>query len=410
MLLGLLALVLLKSHGRSQAAAAKSRRQQQPDLYSFYRAKLPAITPGAFVFETTLLRAGEKPMILDTAVESIEWRDEGSVLAGTVQLRRPQPLNAASLPIGRGHRIRLRVRWEDRWFELWQMRCLMPDADPQTGSVTCELLDDLDLLRRDQRDWNIRAGKHRPKGMLTHEAARIVLQGIPVRKLPTGTARIKRLKRHRKSRLDMLKLIYAEERKVTHLRYIIRWVNGAVEVTTFARNRVLYVFEQQILEALVTLNGSARPWTVIEAHGHVGKGTKHTALKWTEQHRDVVARFGRTVQIRHFGRVNNLAELQRRARRAYAANLRIKYTATVTVPGVPFIRRGDGIELRLPSEGYSGDDAMVYTTRVVHHVTADSYTTEMDVNRVDPYERDRKRVEKAVRAGKRAKRKAHHHG
>jgi hypothetical protein len=350
--------------------------------------------------------AGAKPLNLDAAVETLEWRDESTVLAGTIGLRRPIPDDRDSLPVGRGHRIRLRVAWEGRWYELWQMRCLIPSTDPATGQVTVELLDDMDLLRRDVRDWNIRAGARRPRGMSTDEAARVVLKGIPVRKLPKGVARLHRLKRHDRSRLDMLKSIYAIERRATHRKYLIRWVNGAVEITTFQRNTVLYVFEEQITEALLTVEGQSRPFTVIEAKGRVGKSASAKTIKWTMQRRDIVARFGRTVQQRNYGRVDSMADLKTRAKRTYAHNLRLTYSATVTVPGVPFIRRGEGVEIRIPSEGYKGDDAMVYTTRVVHRVDPEGYTTEMDVNRVDPFEHERERREKELRAAARAKRKA----
>lgn len=404
MLLWLGALVLLT--GRQEAAASKARRQQAPDLYSFYRSKLPNIEPGDFTFETVLLRAGAAPLNLDSAVESLEWRDEEAVLAGSLQLRRPIADDRTSLPIGRGHRIRLRVRWEGRWYELWQMRCLIPDTDPATGAVSVELLDDLDLLRRDLRDWNIRAGARRPRGITTAVAARRALKGIPVRKLPSSRARLHKLVRKDHSILDVLRAIYVIERRVTHRKYVIRWVDGAVEVTTFARNRVLYVFEKQIMEALLKVEGQARPYTVVEARGTVGKGKAAQKITWTEQRRDIVARFGRTTQKKNYGRVDSLADLKMHAKRTYAHNLRLTYSATLTVPGVPFIRRGDGVEVRIPSEGYTGDDAMVYTTRVVHRVDSGGYTTEMDVNRVDPFERDRERREAELLKLKSAKRRA----
>lgn len=405
-LLWLFALVLLS--GREEAKTSKARKQQQPDLYAFYRSKLPDMEPGDFTFEVTLLRAGAAPLNLDSAVESLEWRDEQSVLAGTLTLRRPIPDDPSSLPIGRGHRIRLRVAWDGGWYELWQMRCLIPDVDPAQGEVTVELLDDLDLLRRDTRDWNIRAAKSQPRGITTGVAARRVLKEghVPVRTVPSSVARLHKLKRNNHSMLDMLRAIYVIERRATHRKYLIRWTNGAVEITTFSRNQVLYIFEQQIMEALLTVDGQSRPYTVIEASGTIGKGKDAKKVTWTEQRRDIVARFGRTVQKRHYGRVDSLDDLKTHAKRTYAHNLRLVYTATFTVPGVPFIRRGDGIEVRIPSEGYTGDDAMVYVTNATHRVDDTGYTLEMDVNRVDPFEVDRDRREKELRAAKRAKRKA----
>lgn len=401
----LLALVLLKSNGRAQARNSKARQAQKPDLYAFYRSRLPDIKPGDFDFEFVLLRTGAANMNIDSAVESVEWRDEGAVLQGTIQLRRPVQDDPASLPVGRGHRIRCRVRWAGKWFELWQMRVLVPDTDPATGIVNCELLDDLDLLRRDVRDWNLRAGKRRPKGIRTDQLMRQVLKGYKVGSIPQGKAYVKRLKRSDRSRLDMLRLIVAEERQVTKRRYVIRMENGKVSVKPFERNRILYVFEKQITEALLTVEGSARPFTVIEAKGRTGKGKAAKTVKATIARRDVVARFGRAVEQRNYGRVKSLADLKAKARRSYAANLRLKHKATITVPGVPFIRRGEGVEIRIPSEGYIGDDAMVYTTRVVHRIDSGGYFTEMDVNRVDPFEKDKERVERELRAKKRAKRK-----
>lgn len=402
----------VRGTGRAEYQASKRSRERRPNLADIYRHRLPDFEPGEFDFELMLIRGNGLPIRLDKVSESVEWRDEQAVLQGSMTCRRPIADDPRSLPIGRGNRVRCRVRVPGgRWTELWQMRVLTPEVDPAEGVVSFELLDDLDLVRRTERDRNYRAGKRRPRGWRGHVLAREVCRddGIPVRRLAECKVRVKKLPprlRRSSSALDIVRFIYRKEREETHRRFVIRWERGGLAVVPFRRNEVLYVFGRQIIEAMLVAEGSARPFTVLRAKGKIGRGKDAETVRVTVAKGDVVRRFGRVVRSRNFGRVDDHAELRHKARRAYAKAIRVKHSAEgVQVPGVPWIRRGDGVELRIPSEGWRGADALVYTTRVVHRVDSSGYVTEMDVTREDPFVKDRERREREIRAEKRRQRR-----
>lgn len=395
-----------QKNGRLEAGGSKAGQARRPDLSSYYRNRLPDVAPGEFDFEVTLLRGqGKAPLSLDRVTESIEWVDEEAVLQGSIVFRRPG--GPDSLPVGSGHRVRLRVRWAGRWYELWTMRVSMPEVDKGEGSVSVDLLDDLDLLRRDERDWNFRKSKRRPNGYSPEAVTRDVCRqlGVKVRTVPTGTVRIKNLKRRDTSGLNIIRKVWAEEREKSGRRFVIRMRNGELEVVPYRRNRILYVLQDAITEALLRQEGSARPVTVIEAKGTIGKGKRAGPVKVTVFDAAVVRRFGRATRVRDFGRVDSKAELERKAKRALAKAIRVKDTATLTFPGIPFIRRGEGVEVRMPAEGYGGAKAFVFTTRVSHSLTADGYDTTIEVERDDPFEKYREAREAAARE-KKAKERA----
>lgn len=396
--------------GRSERADSKAAKDRKPNLARAYRGPRWHGVPGAFEFEFTLLRGRGVPVIkLGPTAETIEWVDDQSALHGTMTLRRPVIDDPRSLPVGRGHQVRCRSRaiGGRAWSELWTMRVLAVAPDLTDGSLAIDLLDDLDMLRRNERDWWLRKSKGRPNGWGVHEAAVHVCrrEGIPIGHLARGTARITKLRRRDATALDMLRAIYAKEREVSGRRFVIRWVKGKIEIREFEPNRVLLAFEDQLLSALLSRTGSARPFTVIVGRAHVGKGKGAKTVSHTEAHRDVVRRFGRAVSRRHYGRVDSEAELRRKVRRDYARALRVKKSASISAPGVPWIRRGMACELKLPAEGYSGDDAIVFTTSVTHRVDSSGYVMDVEVNHTDPFVRDQKRREAEVRAIKRRERR-----
>jgi hypothetical protein len=392
--------------GRVQAGGTKKGQARKPDLTEHYKRKLPDVAPGDFDFEVTLLRGpGAAPLSLDTVAESIEWVDEEAVLQGSIVLRRPD--GGGSLPVGRGHRVRLRVKWAGSWYELWQMRVTTPEKDVGADTVSFELLDDMDLLRRDERDWSYRKSKRRPNGWTPEQVTRDVCRklGVKVRSCPTGKARIKNLKRKRATALDILRHVWKEEREESGRRFVIRMTGGQLEVLPYRRNKVLYKLERAITEALLRQEGSARPFTVARAKATIGKGKKSDKITIDVFDAAVVRRFGRATKVKDFGRVDSKAALERKAKRWLAKGMKVEHTASLTFPGIPFIRRGQGVHVKIEGEGYTGAKAFVYTTRVSHSLSADGYETTIDVTRDDPFEKYRDQREKEQREKKRKERK-----
>lgn len=418
-----LALVLLRGKGggvvapvgKKQRAKTREARARLPNLSRYYKGALREIEPGEFEFSATLLRGiGRKAIALDEYAEEIEWADEGPVLTGTVSLRR-EPSRPREIPILGGHRIRLRVRYRNSWHTLWTMRCAAPQVSLGEATITVELSDDLDALNRNRRDWSFRRTKKHPKGYRAHEIAREVArrEGLRVRALARGKYRMKKLVRKNTRGLVVIGEAYRFERRKTGTRFIVRLTDGELEVVPFRRNRILYVFREQIQEALLTAEQRAHPVTVIDAKGRVGKGKDAKKVSRRVYHRAVVRRYGWVAKEKNYGRVDSAADLAREARRDLAKAIRVRRTADLTVPGVPFLRRGDGIRWGNREPGWYGkevehsrDRTYVYVRAIRHSVSSGGYTTSMTVVQDDPFRKDRERQDEEARDRAKKRRKA----
>lgn len=394
--------------GRADRKASAQGRARDPDLSNYYRHNLPAVTPGEFDFTLDLLRGrGAARLSLDEVTESFEWIDEEAALTGSVQLRRPDPTRGASLPVKRGYQVRCRVRWGGKLYELWTMRVEPTEATPESGQVSVPLKDDLDLTRRSRKHWIFRKTKRRPHGYFGHEALRIAARREGIR-LGTLTKCSKRMSKIDVTGtfLDLATLIYSNEHKVTGRKFILRMRNGRFEAVPYKRNKFLYVLAEEIRNATTReVAKVAKPATVITGTARVGKGKDAKKIRHTEYRRDVVRRFGYSHKTIRYGKVDSLAELKGKVRRELAKQLRVDHTGTVQVQGIPFIRRGDGAKVVIPSEGLKGDKSFVYTTAVRHQVQGATYTTELDYTQEDPFLKDKRAREAAARAEARRRRK-----
>lgn len=394
--------------GREQRKRTHSGRARQPALDRFYRFALPSITPGDFIFELTLLRPRRPSLSLDRYCEDFEWNESSSEMTGSLHLRRPDPEKPASLPIERGHRVRCRVRWEGAWYELWTMRCKPPKVAPEEGSVTVELADDMDLVKRGRRDWSFRKTKHRTFGYFPEEIVRLVCRrmGIRMGAIAKGRHRISNLHLKNASPLDVFRRAYQHEREKTGRSFVIRIRNGRVEIVPLKRNPLVYVLARQIQSAMIAQEpASEQPATVLTGRGRIGKGKEAKKVSHTAFDRKVVERLGYVHRDHNYGRVDTIAELRAKVNRDLAKALKVDRTVTITHAGIPFIRRGDGARLDMPREGFTGSQAFVYATTASHQVRAGDYTSTWEFTTDDPFVKLKEEAEKAAREVKRRERK-----
>lgn len=399
-------------------------RTHRANLSKLYGKKLGNIHPGEFLFRFWLIRgAGGPPVLLDPVLESVEWTDAAAAMTGSLSLRRPVKDKPGSLPLAFGHRVRCEVRWRNAWFRLWTMRAGHPEADPSEGTVSVELADDLILLGLNKRDWEFRTTKRRKKGWFAHEIAAAVArrEGLKIGHLVRGKKRIRSLVKKQASGLDVIRQVYKSEKDETGNSYIIRLQNGKLEVVPLKRNPILYVISKQITAATVTAEQSARPVTVLKARGKVGKGDKARKVRFTYYNRKIVGQFGYVAEEKDFGRVSGMTALKRLAKREIAKHLLVKRTAQLTVPGIPFIHRGDGLRWVTTEAGWfgktedeapatqTGDRSYAFVTEVHHAVSAGEYTMDLSLSQLDPFIADEEKLaEKKRKDAKRArdKRKA----
>lgn len=387
-------------------AASKAR---QPDLRRYYAHRLPEFDPADFAMELTLIRGSAPALALNAVTESVDWQDTSgtSAMTGSLSLRRPLPQDANSLPIGRGQRVRMKIKWGGSWYKLWDMRTESPSVD-LSGTVSVDILDEMDMARRSQRDRLYRKDKAHPKGWTADQVVRHAakVDGIKLGKLAKGKHHMKRLKRNDASFLDIARSAYQEETDETGRRFVMRFRDGRFEVVPYTRNAVTFRFGANIIQGSVSREGTAKPVTAITGTARLGKGKSAKKIRFTLADKRVTKRFGYYHREKDYGHVTSLAALKTKVHRAYAESLRVTRKASFTVPFTPFLRRGDAVMLDLPSEGYAGANAFAFITDVEHRIAAGTRQTTITVDDVDPIHYYKEQREKVLREKARQKRKS----
>lgn len=394
--------------GRQQRQTTATAKIRKPNLSKWYGRSLPPIHPGDFEFLLDLLRPRKAAFPLQNMVDTFTWNDEQSALSGAITAYRPRGMEPVTLPISRGDLIRCSVRWGSQQYRLWTMRAQPVQTESEIAQLSVSLKDDLALLDSSALDWFFRKSKAKPHGYTADEITLAVARklGVRVRKLAKGNHRFALVKRH-VSGLAVLKAAWAQEKAVSGVGYVIRIRDGELEVVPIRRNPLLYVLGPQIQTALITQkNGSKVPTTVLEGRAHMGSGKTARKLHFTYFNRQVVQTLGYVHHQRDYGRLSSHAELRAKVKADYAKGIRLNDTITIQHAGIPFIQRGDGVEVNLPWEGYKGSQSYVYATRATHTVQAATYQSEWDFTLTDPYlaELEAEAKAAAARAKKRQQR------
>ena len=382
--------------GQTQRERTQRGRERLPNLSQFYGNRLSDYRPGDFRFSYTLVHPGPNENITDRVLD-VSWEDASSVLAGSIMVRRTRPDAFTSVALNRGNQIRCEFEWRDRRFEAWTMRLTgEPVIDPIAGSISATLANDLDNLARNEREWEF-------KDLRAHEIANKVAnrEGCPVGWLAKGEKKQKKLKM-KGSGLDVIRKAYREEKEETGIRYVIRFRDGRLDIRPFERPSILYEIDD--VEEAASLAGTPKhekPRTIIEGVGRMkGKGKIEVKLA-AEQ---LIERFGRSTLHKNFGRVESKDELRKLCERELARQIEVKHTASITMPGVPFIGRGSTLLWRTKEPGWTGDSLRsrdrryCYVRSVSHSAPGDGrYTMTMEVVQEDPYLADKRRRDQEAR-------------
>lgn len=423
----LLASVALKaSVGQKQRANSPTGQLRRPNLQRYYGKKTRDLHPGNYEFRISLIRPAVQGQAritpLDRKTTSLGWNDEGDTLAGELTARRPWRDKPGSLPITQGDGIRLEVKWAGQWKRLWTLWVQgEPEVDLTTGEVSCELGDELFPLKKNERDWEFKKAKKGPKskGWTCDEIARSVCKSERVRpgRLARGTKRFEIKKMKKASGLEVIRRAYAREADKTGRKFLIRMRDGKLDALPLQRPGTLYVVNG--IERNASTNGTRkqdRPFTVLEAKGRLkGNDGKDGKLTATIAREKVVRRLGRVVKEKDFGRVDSKDDLRTEAKRLLAKALKVTRTATLILPGIPFLEKGSTIKWVISEPGWHGkttlakrarDKSFVFVTGADHSLTPDSYTTTVQVSQEDVYFEDAQRRDEEDRKDKRHKRKS----
>lgn len=392
----------MASVGQIQRQRSKTGKARTPDLSALYRHRLPDIHPESIDFRLRLYRyKGAQPVDLDPVVTSFTWADDAtSGFTGNLQCQRQDIMDRYAVPIARLQRVQCSVHWAGRWYWLWEMRTKPPQTQTDTGVVSVDLEDDVDLIQRDSRHWVFRKTKRNPYGWFAHDVAREVCRadGVPAGQIAQGTKRLDSID-FTGSGADAIRKAYEQETQATKRKFVLRIVNGRVCVLPFRRNSLMYLLSDEIRTALTQQSPKSDfPVTVITGTGQVGKGKDARKVRYTDYRRDVVRRYGYSHKDTDYGTVSSYADLVAKVQRDLAEALRFDTLGTIGHSIIPFIRRGDGVEMGLRSEGFTGRRRFVYTTACRYSVNPAQAVGEWDITSVDPYADDKSTKEKLQRA------------
>lgn len=416
-LLGL-SLVRTPKRGREQRRRTEKGQRRIVNPNRYYENRIANIVPGEFVFRIILVRTEyrrkrKRFLTINRFVEALTWTEDGSTTSGSATLRRPERLRSKSLPVRRGQGIRLDVRWRRKWYRLWTMPIIgEPDVDRTTGIVSIELGDPIDLLRRDERDWEYRKDARHKDGWRAHQVAADVARkvGLPVGRLSKGKVELERIRKKKGTAYEVLKEAYAQEADEDHRKYLIEIRNGKLVIRPLRRNRILYVVKAIERSSGTTSDPkNAQPATVIKATGRTKGGEK---IELTIARPRVVRRLGRVTKEYDAGRVDGRGELREKAKRELERELRVNRTADIELPILPFIRRGEALKWSNREPGWHGpgphttDRQIGYVESVTHSLTPTSGSTAITLGQRDEFLRDQRRRDKELRDDKEKKREA----
>lgn len=418
-----------KSKGREQKAKTPRSKLAAPNLNAYYDKAIHALEPGAFTFRTILIRPAQprdsRYMTLDRATTTLEWNDsESSSLSGSLSLQRPSPEEVGALPILRGDRVRLQLFWGGQWRTMWDMMVSEPPpASLPLGSISVSLADPLAALQANVKQWEFKKDKRHPDGWTADEITRFVCkdQHCRIARLPQGKVKIKKLKL-KGSGLEVIRRAWAREKKKTTLRYVIKFVNGHLDVVPFGRPETMTVIGgiAKQAETEATGGGGLHPTTSIKATGHLkladGKTKK---IEEVVTSKSAAKRLGFSQKEHNYGKVDSRSELREEAQRDLSSELELKHTATLTIPGIPFLEKGSTVKWLTNEPGWHGkvgkskkDRAIAFVTGTTHTLSPQAYETSLalsqqdiylaDAERRDEERRQKKQKEREGRKGKKA--------
>lgn len=391
----------------------RNKRQKKPDVSKMYQRTAAPVDLSTQEFRAQLFRADTKgpPLNIDGLITSLEWRalPGDPVLQGTLALQVPDigPKPA----ISEGHVLQLSVLWSSKWREVWRMR-LYDQAKTISDIQTFELADPGRILQESVDTWHFTKNKARKKGWRCHEIVREVARRyrIPLGKIAAGKHYITDI-HGEMSPMQVIQKAYAIERRNTGKRFVIRWQNGRLNIVPMRRNPLMYTLSNLIEDATIARDPRDEKFaTAVTVRASVkksGGGRKREKIVVRYINKKAVAKDGFIHRNLSGGDVKTRADAERKAKRYIAKHSKRDRTIqNIQHRGIAFVRRGDGIRVSLPREGFYGKRGIAYISAGTWRISGGDFTMSLDLTVADPYQTaktKRKEKDKKTRAAKRKK-------
>lgn len=330
---------------------------------------------------------------LDQFVTSAEWGRSGAKMTGQVEMQAPEGRTLRGL-IAKGDVIRCEIRRNSaaKWRPLWEMTARRPARSVRDDTATVALSSTLAQGSGSRRSWRFRKDKNHPRGWRAHEVAAEAARRMhyPVGRLAEARHFIAKLVDKHASLPEIVTQAYAEEREHEGRRFDVSIASGVLEVTELRRPRYMLLLGQQVIDAVLAegLPDGYASAVIVTSTVKATGSTKRRKIKVKVIDRARIRRDGYIVKRVSKSGLDTEQEARRFGRNWLARRAKPFSEATLTLPGIPWVDRGDSVKLNLPKEGLT---AVVYVTNVRHRLGYGSYEMDVTVRTKDPWTADERK-------------------
>jgi hypothetical protein len=391
--------VFEKEQARKKRGQGRNRKD---NLQNYWKSKLPSHHFEGYDFRATLIRrekhGATRVLSLDRVMNTISWTEDSPILKASVSLMNPHA--DVPLPVKEGFEVKVdwSVRGKGRWHNLFRNRIETVGETGTSGEVELPLVDEMQWFAKSKEDFSFKkAKKNRPrsgkrtKGWRADQIAREVCRrvGIPVGKLAKGKHLIENLTEEGVSPLSVIVKAYKLDRDETGRRFVISMRNGRLNVVQLRRSPDLLLVGEHLIEATLqkSLKGSFATLVNLTATAKREKGTKKKKKIEVEVKSSpaIMSRYGRIrTEWSLDDPVASKAVARAKAKRKLAASQEPKRELTMTLPGLPTLKRGDALKVKIDQFGLY---ELIYVASVTHTVDGSgNYTMEVTATFEDPFE------------------------
>ena len=413
---------------KSPQAVIRVERQppipKKPDQFPWHALRYPP------VFRFFLRRADGTISLLENVIGST-WDDHDAILTGNIQIQEPKVRTSHRYArVAQGDQVACQVDVHDGqgFKQIWSMRTKSAALAYADGTRTFDLANDLSLLQQSEGVFHY-TGTAGKLTAASHPAKKggwygrdIILSICDDFKVPVGAIYDAYpdqkfgnfFKFGPMSPLEAIKHVLTAEWNRFKRRLTARWIDGALYITPLRRSPHLRALGPTLIDAAfkselrpefasaIRLNGipALLPgWANASPGGKgsggiiVGKGAavvpggtvngKHQQTYVDRQSDESVRQFGWVRKIFYSPDARSVDDLNREADDYLAAIAKPKKTLQLTLPGIPYIYRGDAITLGL------GDSTLrnqiVWVTAVTSTLTPQQYLQTITVVFDDPF-------------------------
>lgn len=395
------------------SGSTKRRQTAKAARRSNLRPTAPRSVPlDAYDFRFTVRRGRGGAKLADISLDDLaseaSWQRSGTRMTGRLSLNDPLDRVMPGLVV-KGDVVVAEVRTANGAFQpFWSMTVTTPTHALRDETRDLDLKTRLDPATRSHSGWRYRKGRAHPRGWKAHRLAEHAANRfeVPIGRLAEGKHWIEDLRDKSASVVTIVTAAYRQERLWTGRRFDVSIARGFLEVTELRRPTYILAIRDTVIDAILqdALPAAFASAVIVESTVKAKGSTKRRKIRVKVVDKDRVRRFGYVARTVKKKGLKTNADARRFGRSWLARHAKPVSSLTVTVPGVPWVDRGDAFTVDLPQAGYP-NGMEVFVRSAVHRLTYGSYEMDLELGINDPWTADeraaRERRRKAAAARRR---------